>query len=227
MKVAAGSFTMNARDGENYPEEVQHRATLKRDFFIGQTEVTQAQWKAVMNNNPSRFKGDDLPVEKVSWNDAMSFCEKLNKSGKAPKGWKFSLPTETQWEYAARGGKKSKGYKYSGSNDADEVAWYSQDNVHPVGQKKPNELGLYDMSGNVREWCLDDFIENSSMLTPEFARYDRPGVGDPAIRLATRGGSYYAPNSSFCRLSARNFCSSNGGGYHDLGFRVALVPVSD
>ena len=109
VKVEAGEFTMSARDGENECDEVQHIAKLTRDFHIGRTEVTQAQWRAVMGSNPSYFKGDDRPVERVSWDDAMAFCRKLNEMGKAPKGWKFTLPTEAQWEYAARGGRDARG----------------------------------------------------------------------------------------------------------------------
>ena len=221
VRVEAGSFTMSARDGENDSDEVSHRATLTKDFYLGRTEVTQAQWKAVMGNNPSYFKGDDLPVEQVSWNEAMEFCEKLNDSGKAPRGWKFTLPTETQWEYAARGGKKSNGYKYSGSNTIDDVAWYEDNSgskTHPVGQKKANELGLYDMSGNVLEWCLDDKNSNSSMLTAEFTRgNDRSGS-----RRAIRGGSWFF-NARFCRSAYRDFGSPGIRNDH-LGFRVALVP---
>ena len=138
--VKAGTFEMSARDGENSNDEISHSVKLEHDFFIGKTEVTQAQWKAVMGNNPSNWKGDDLPVENVSWNDAMKYCEKLNELGKAPKGWKFALPTETQWEYAARGGSRTKGYKYSGSSNIDDVAWYKLDKTHPVAQKHPNEL---------------------------------------------------------------------------------------
>ena len=115
MKVEAGTFTMGAKDGENDSDETPHTVTLKHDFYIGQTEVTQAQWKAVMGSNPSfyRGRGDDLPVECVSWVDAQAFCKKLNalNAGNLPAGYKFDLPTETQWEYAAHGGKKSKGYK--------------------------------------------------------------------------------------------------------------------
>ena len=107
--IKAGSFVMSAKDGENDDDEVAHQATLKKDFYLGQTEVTQAQWRAVMGSNPSNYYGANLPVEQVSWNDAMEFCGKLNDMEKAPKGWKFTLPTETQWEYAANGGNKSKG----------------------------------------------------------------------------------------------------------------------
>ena len=240
VKVEAGSFEMSARDGENSDYEVSHRATLTKDFCIGKTEVTQAQWKAVMGNNPSYFKGDDLPVEKVSWNDAMEFCEKLNDSGKAPRGWKFTLPTETQWEYAARGGRKSKGYKYSGSDKADDVAWYYENSgdsrlsdsswdhdkltgnhckTHPVGQKKANELGLYDMSGNVYEWCLDDYKGDSSELTAEFTRgNDRSGSN-----RAGRGGCWF-DSARGCRSAGRDFDDPGDRG-NFLGFRVALVPV--
>jgi len=222
VRLEAGSFEMSARDGENFDGEVAHRATLKRDFCIGRTEVTQAQWRAVMGTNPSKFKGDDLPVEQVSWNDAMEFCEKLNDSGKAPRGWKFTLPTETQWEYAARGGKKSKGYKYSGSDKADDVAWYDANSghkTHPVGQKKANEIGLYDMSGNVYEWCLDDSKKDSSKLTAEFSRGNDRSSSDRALR----GGCWFF-NARYCRSACGGRSAPGDRGY-DIGFRVALVPV--
>ena len=235
VKVEAGTFEMSAADGENYRNEVAHQVTLKHDFYIGRTEVTQAQWEAVMGDNPSEFKGAELPVENMSWNDAMEFCEKLNSTGRAPDGWKFTLPTETQWEYAARGGKHTKGYKYSGSDDIDEVAWYMENPpsgfgglsfvkkpTHQVGQKKANELGLYDMSGNVWEWCLDDYQDggDSGKLTAEFARgNDRNGPN-----RAIRGGS-----SSYraygCRVSCRgDFAPDRTDA--DQGVRVVLVPES-
>ena len=247
VKVEAGSFEMSAADGENESDEVPHRATLTKDFYLAQTEVTQAQWKAVMGANPSEFKGDDLPVEHVSWNDAMSFCEKLNSSGKAPNGWKFTLPTETQWEYAARGGKKSKGCKYSGSNTLDEVAWYEENSdvsdgdratsassttisppsdssvggkTHPVGRKKANELGLYDMSGNVYEWCLDDWQAKSGKLTAEFTRGNDSAGSDRTVR----GGSFFS-SASFCR-AARRGSRAPGVRHGNVGFRPALVPES-
>ena len=222
VKVEAGSFEMSAKDGENSKYEVPHRVTLTKDFYIGKTEVTQAQWKAVMGNNPSSFKGDDLPVEEVSWNDAMEFCAKLYRMGKAPSGWKFTLPTETQWEYAARGGNRSRGYKYSGNDYIGGVAWYydnSGDKTHPVAGKKANELGLYDMSGNVYEWCLDDYQCDSSMAKPEFDRGN------------DRGGSYRVYRGG-CWFSIAGSCRSAGRfsfdpGFRDcfLGFRLALVPV--
>ena len=240
VKVEAGTFEMSARDGENYNDEVPHQVTLKHDFYIGRTEVTQAQWLAVMRIELSYFTGDDLPMENVSWYDAMEFCEKLNDMGKAPKGWRFTLPTETQWEYAARGGKKSKGYKYSGSNNIDEVAWciallpgassgsvfdesvldYEHaSGTQPVGRKKPNELGLYDMSGNVWEWCLDDWQKKSDKLTAEFTR----GSNREDAARADRGGSWFELAWD-CRSASRDYFDP---GYRDrdLGFRVALVPV--
>ena len=224
LKVEAGMFTMSKKDGENNDDEVPHRVMLTRDFYLSQTEVTQAQWIAVMGTNPSRFVGNDLPLENVSWNQAMSFCEKLNTAGKAPNGWVFTLPTETQWEYAARGGNRSKGYRYSGSDDIDDVAWYSGNSgsrTHPVALKEANELGLYDMSGNVYEWCLDDRKDKSDKLTAEFLRGN-----DPAglTSRAFRGGAWYYPARS-CRSASRNLKNPSSRS-NDLGFRVALVPAA-
>ena len=223
--VKAGSFEMSAGDLENKPDEIPHKVTLKRDFYIGQTEVTQAQWVAVMGFNPSCFKGDDRPVDQVSWNDAMQFCENLNNSGKAPNGWRFSLPTETQWEYAARGGQKSKGYRFSGSNDIGRVAWYRlalDVETQPVGQKLANELGLFDMSGNVWEWCLDDWKDKSDKQTPEFWR-KRESDTDNTNRVE-RGGSWYCVEV-YCRCSGIRYFHGANERIYDLGFRVALVPA--
>ena len=221
VKVEAGTFTMGDPKNKKWllGDEAAHQVTLTRDFCIGRTAVTQAQWRAVMGNNPSYFKGDDLPVESVPWNAAMAFCNKLNALRLAPEGYKFTLPTEAQWEYAARGGKKSNGYKYSGSNDLGEVAWYdgnSGDKTHSVAQKKANELGLYDMSGNVWEWCRD-WYEKGYAIDPEFL------IGNSGSVRVLRGGSV-CRDAWGCRLACRSI--SDGGAPSELGFRIVLVPVS-
>ena len=223
VRVEAGTFEMSKADGENASGETPHRATLTRDFYIGRTEVTQMQWEVVMENNPSNYKGDELPVETVTWNDAMAFCDKLNAMGKAPTGWKFTLPTETQWEYAARGGNKSKGYKYSGSNNCDNVAWrqsLSNSTTHSVGTKTGNELGLYDMSGNVCEWCLDDWSGDSIDLTAEFMRENDNGRASRAVR----GGGVGNKETKYCRSSYRGHVVPTTKN-KVLGFRVALIPI--
>ena len=156
VQVKGGRFQMGGTpeqgsDAYNNEKPV-HEVTLS-DYYMGKYEVQQFEWEVVMGNNPSYFKGDDLPVEGVSWSDCHEFIGRLN----ALTGLNFKLPTEAQWEYAARGGRLSKGYKYSGSNNLGEVGWYGRNFgncTHRVGQKQPNELGLYDMSGNVFEWCL-------------------------------------------------------------------------
>ena len=161
IAVEGGTFHMGSNDGESESDEKPvHSVTLSR-YYIGQTEVTQALWKAVMGGNPSCFTGDNLPVEKVSWYDCQEFISRLNQL----TGEKFRLPTEAEWEFAARGGNQSKGYIYSGSNEIDDVAWY-RDNAscetQPVATKQANELGIYDMSGNVWEWCQDWYGSYSS-----------------------------------------------------------------
>ncbi|MBQ8608093.1 MAG: SUMF1/EgtB/PvdO family nonheme iron enzyme, partial [Bacteroidaceae bacterium] len=163
VRVEGGTFRMGATSEQVNPyndEKPVHSVTLS-SYSIGQTEVTQALWKAVMGSNPSRFRGDNLPVERVSWNDCRTFIRKLN----ALTGRTFRLPTEAEWEFAARGGNQSQGYQYSGSNNLGSVAWYdsnSGDKTHPVATKSANELGLYDMSGNVWEWCQDWYGSYSS-----------------------------------------------------------------
>lgn len=157
IKVNGGTFEMGAAKNQKvYAKEIEspvHKVSLS-DYYIAETEVTQDLWIAVMGDNPSFFKKDNHPVEQVSWDDCVAFIEKLNQI----TGEKFRLPTEAEWEYAARGGHKSNGYVYAGSNDLDEVAWTehnSNGSTHKVKTKKPNELGLYDMNGNVWEWCFD------------------------------------------------------------------------
>ena len=219
--VEPGSFTMSKKDGENARDEIEHPKTLTKPFYIGKYEVTQAQYQAVMGKNPSKFKGDNRPVECVSWHEAMEFCEKMNKY--APTGWQFTLPTETQWEFAARGGNKSRDYKYSGSDTPGDVAWYkdnSGDTTHVVGGKAPNELGLYDMSGNVWEWCLDNFQNDSSNTKAEFTRAYRDSDGSDRV---IRGGGLVL-DARHCRSANRNY-TSPANRYSSLGLRLALVPA--
>ncbi len=217
VAVQGGTFSMGAtsEQGSNAEsdEKPAHRVTLS-DYYIGQTEVTQALWKAVMGNNPSHFKGNNLPVEWVSWNECQQFITKLNQL----TGRKFRLPTEAEWEYAARGGNKSQGYKNAGGNDLGSVAWShgnSGRQTHPVGQKQANELGLYDMSGNVWEWCQDWYDYDYYGKSPS----TNPCNNTSASGRVNRGGSWRS--AGYCRVSNRN---GNGPDYSDgyLGLRLAL-----
>ena len=216
VKVEAGSFDMGATSEMENPYEDEkpvHRVTLTNNYYIGKYEVTQALWQAVMGSNPSCFKGYDLPVETVSWNDCQDFISKLN----AMTGKRFRFPSEAEWEYAARGGKKSRGYQYSGSNTLDDVAWYSANGApktHAVGTKQPNELGIYDMTGNVWEWCQDRSGSYSS--SPQT---NPTGAASGSDRVA-RGGSWVG-SARLCRSSCRNYYSP-GIRYIDLGLRLVL-----
>ena len=219
--VKGGTFTMGATSEQGSEafsnEKPTHSVTLS-DYYIGKYEVTQAQWEAVMGNNPSYFTGDpDYPVEGVSWNDVQEYITKLNQlTGKS-----YRLPTEAEWEYAARGGAESKGYKYSGSHTLSYVAWYednSNSKTHPVGTKNPNELGIYDMSGNVWEWCNDwyasDYYNNSPQTNPQGPLWG-------SFRVIRGGGwSYFA---LICRVSIRSYEPAGFRGTY-LGFRLVLVP---
>ena len=182
-------------------------------YYIGETEVTQALWKAVMGSNPSEFKGDDLPVEQVSWDDCQIFISKLN----ALTGKRFRLPTEAEWEFAARGGNQSRHTPYSGSSRIDDVAWYlynSGEKTHPVKTKQPNELGIYDMSGNVWEWCQDWDGDYSS-----YAQTNPTGASSGSDRVI-RGGSLYSSPWD-CRSSGRVYGAPTYSEY-DQGLRLVL-----
>jgi formylglycine-generating enzyme required for sulfatase activity len=213
--VQGGTFTMGCTSEQGSDcfddERPAHTVNLS-NYYIGKYEVTQAQWKVVMGSNPSYFKGDNLPVENVSWNDVQEFIRKLNSQ----TGKNYRLPTEAEWEYAARGGNQSKGYKYSGSNSAGEVAWYydnSGNKTHPVGQKKGNELGIYDMIGNVWEWCQDwdgTYSSNSQK---------NPVGASSGSRRVDRGGGW-KHNAVRCRVAFRSSDSPSDRG-SDLGFRLA------
>ena len=216
VKVEAGSFDMGATPEMENPfedEKPVHRVTLTNDYYIGKYEVTQALWQAVMGSNPSNFKGDDLPVEEVSWNDCQDFISKLN----AMTGKRFRLPSEAEWEYAARGGKKSRGYQYSGSNTLGNVAWYegnSGSKTHAVGTKQPNELGIYDMTGNVWEWCQDrDGSYSSSPQT------NPTGAASGSFRVDRGGG--WCHSAGDCRTSF-SLVGAPGIRYYGLGLRLVL-----
>ena len=219
IKVSGGTFQMGAtseQGSDAYDDERPVHSVTLSDYYIGETEVTQELWTAVMDNNPSEYKGTNLPVENVScWDDCQRFITKLNQL----TGYTFRLPTEAEWEFAARGGNKSKHYKYSGSNDIGSVAWYDRNCVEgdeppPVAQKQPNELGIYDMSGNVWEWCNDWYGEYTS------SAQTNPHNAASSTYRVIRGGSWrnYA---GYCRVSSRSSsfpASSNGA----LGLRLVL-----
>lgn len=214
VHVQGGIFMMGNNVGGDYDESPVHMVTLS-DFYIGKTEVTQAQWKAVMGNNQSFFIGDALPAERVSWEDVQLFIKRLNQL----TGKQYRLPTEAEWEYAARGGQKSKAYKYAGSDNIDEVAWWrenSEDKTHPVATKAPNELGLYDMSGNVLEWCNDWYDSNYYVISPDTNPTGPTNTG----KRVMRGGSYHG-YASECRVANRGAFGPDDR-YSNLGFRLVL-----
>ena len=251
--VKPGSFEMSRKDNSNWGNENPHNVKLENEFYICMTEVTQAQWKAVMGSREngdeggkkmnSNFRGDNRPVEMVSWDEAMAFCAKLNELGIAPGGWMFTLPTETQWEFAAAGGVETRKCKYSGSDNLDEVGWYGDSGkakdkdmetaekgkgeTHPVADKKPNELGIYDMSGNVWEWTLDDFCGDSSKTKAEERTVIRGTSGGKAVYCqyrTVRGGSW-SKGDRYCRVAARSYYGANQR-FNFIGFRVALVKMT-
>ena len=215
IPVEGGTFTMGATSEMTDPldnEKPTHQVTLS-SYYIGETEVTQALWKAVMGSNPSEFKGDDLPVEQVSWDDCQIFISKLN----ALTGKRFRLPTEAEWEFAARGGNQSRHTQYSGSNRIDDVAWYDGNSgwkTRPVKTKQPNELGIYDMAGNVCEWCQDwlDYYGSDAQTNPT-------GASSGSDRVI-RGGSLYSSPWD-CRSSGRVYGAPTYSEY-DQGLRLVL-----
>lgn len=232
--VEGGSFVMGCSSEQidcDDTERPAHSVTLS-DYYIGKYEVTQKQWKAVMGSNirqqrdlenpnyPLSGEGDDYPMYFISYAECKEFCKKLNSllSNQLSKGYKFSLPTEAQWEYAARGGKNSKGYKYSGTDNVNEIVWYSSEygaKMHKVGTKIKNELGIYDMSGNVWEWCLDWSGDYNS--SPQI----NPKGQKAGVARILRGGNW-AGTSRFCRVSHRG---SDNPAFRLIGGGVRLALI--
>jgi len=220
--VASGSFQMGANNGDE-DEKPIHVVEINQGYWMGKYEITQQQYESIMGSNPSSFLGDNNPVVNVSWNDSVSFCRKLTdqerRAGHLPQGYEYRLPTEAEWEYAARGGSHGRSTKYSGSDKIDQVAWYDGNSgrkTHPVGQKQANELGLCDMSGNVWEWCLDwkdDYPSGSQ------AGLVGPDAGPSRV---DRGGSWLG-SASYCRVANRHSIPPTNTGIA-LGFRAVLAP---
>lgn len=217
IPVESSAFLMGTNkstDSGAFDNEGPIHPVAMNDYYIGKHEVTQALWKAVMGSNPSNFKGDNLPVENVSWFECQVFINKLNTLTEMS----FRLPTEAKWEYAARGGNRSRGYKYSGSDTISDVAWYHDNagSTHPVGTKKANELGIHDMSGNVWEWCYDwyDCYYSSPQTAP-----DGPSTGSGRV---IRGGSYW-DDTKFCRSIYRYGFPAKSTDYAS-GLRLVLSP---
>ena len=217
--VEGGTFTMGDDNGLFDREKPAHLVQLN-SFYIGKYPVTQALWKAVMGaeNNPSRFRGDNRPVEMVSWEEAQDFIQKLNTKTNRD----YRLPTEAEWEYAARGGKKSDGYKYAGGNKLEDLGWYRENSfgaTKPVGLKEPNELGLFDMSGNVREWCWDWYgWEYYQQCAVQGIVSNPQGPDSGAIRVL-RGGSWFNI-AEYCSVAYRSDYGGPGARDDFLGFRL-------
>jgi formylglycine-generating enzyme required for sulfatase activity len=213
---SGGTLEFIAVPGGTLTMEGGHEVTLQ-PFLLGKYPITQWQYQAVMGENPSNFKGENRPVEQVKWHDAVQFCQKLSEL----LGQPIDLPSETQWEWAAKGATQGQGFEYAGSNNLDEVGWYtgnSDRQTHPVGQKKPNELGLYDLSGNVWEWCKDNWSEDTNVLPKDGIALTQGG--DSSYR-AVRGGSWlYYPED--CRCAQRDRNNPDNGDY-DQGFRVCVA----
>ena len=217
VKVKGGSFQMGGTSEQSKPKPDEyplHQVTLS-DYYIGETEVTNGLWSAIMGTNPSEyFLEENQPVNNVSWDDCQKFLNRLSSL----TGIRFSLPTEAQWEYAARGGRNSRNYEYSGSKNVKDVGWYkgnAKGKIHDVGELKPNELGIYDMSGNLFEWCSDWYglYKSDEEVDPK-----GPEIGTSRV---TRGGS--AGNKDvLTRVASRNLNSPN---YKSIviGFRLAIL----
>jgi formylglycine-generating enzyme required for sulfatase activity len=224
VQIHAGTFTMGSVEGEanrGADEGPVMQVTLTEDFYLGATDVTQGQYESVTGTNPSDFKnvGTNAPVEQVTFAEAMAFCEKLTEresaTGRLPDGYAFTLPTEAQWEYACRAGTTG---PYAG--DIPAMSWFDSNSggtTHPVGLEKPNAWGLYDMSGNVYQWCLDWYAKRY----PGGSAIDPTGPATGTVHVLRGGGWYY--DKTYCRSAYRDF--DPGFRANFIGFRVAISPV--
>lgn len=213
-RVEKGTFSMGATSEMENPwdeEKPVHTVNITHDYWMGETEVTQALWETVMGKNPSEFKDPQIPVNNINWDDCHAFISKLNEQ----TGMKFRLPTEAEWEFAARGGNLSNHTQYSGSANAEEVAWCNTDEPEAVATKKPNELGIYDMTGNMWEWCEDYSGDYSAEIqtnpTGPASGYDR----------IYRGGGFNV-RAWYGHISYRGFAAPSKK-QNDLGLRLALT----
>jgi len=222
--IPAGEFLMGSPDADNAVTgyaRPQHRVRITVPFYLGKYQVTQEQWRAVMRRNPSYVHASKHPVEQVSWQDCQQFLDKLNLRQGNPAG-KFLLPTEAQWEYACRAGSTTNYCCGGDETRLEEYGWYDVNSgrrTHPVGQKKANAFGLYDMHGNVWEWCADWYDEGYYAKSPA----DDPRGPATGLARVRRGGSAYGPAKN-CRSSNRNYLVPRESDL-DLGFRVSCVPA--
>jgi formylglycine-generating enzyme required for sulfatase activity len=226
VPIPAGEFLMGSSDSEKdaHPiEKPQHRVRITRPFHLGKYPVTREQWKAVMGNTPSGFAGPKRPVDQVSWDDCRRFLDKLDKRQGIPPG-KFQLPSEAQWEYACRAGSKTRYCFGDDESSLAQYAWYGAyfevpPITYPVGRKKPNALGLFDMHGNVEEWCADWYDDRYYAGSPA---EDPTGPEAGSLRVAR--GAAWRSSAEFCRSASRNYFQP-GDRFHGLGFRVCRVPA--
>lgn len=216
VHVKGGSFWMGRGGDSNHNDALVHHVSLS-DFYIAETQVTQKLWEAVMDNNPSLMKGEEFPVESVNWIECQNFLTELNNLTRL----QFRLPTEAEWEFAARGGRKSEGYKYAGSDSISECAWYDDNKTHPVKQLRANELGIYDMSGNISEWCYDQyqfhFYTRSSYRDPICKVND---FNDSSLEHVCRGGDFMSCIDQ-CTVWKREHARADFKSSH-IGLRLAL-----